>query len=85
MSKGAVGAYLGLLSGLRRPPDLGYQYRRILPKKVANRTGKMQLFYSSSHLGQIYEQNHEFGNFANPAAEILTTNMRFLFDHSEEF
>ncbi len=36
--KGAVGAYLGLLSGLRRPPDLGYQYRRIVPEKVAGGT-----------------------------------------------
>jgi hypothetical protein len=33
--KGAVGAYFGLLSGLRRPPDLGYYYRRIFPQKVA--------------------------------------------------
>jgi len=64
LCKGAVGAYLGLLSGLRRPPDLGYQYRRISPEKVANRTWKTQLFYSSSHLGRFCQQNHQFGNFS---------------------
>ena len=68
-SKGAVGAYLGLLSGLRRPPDLGYQYRRILPEKVAIRTDKTQLFYSSSHLEQFHQQNHQFGNFSLLRAE----------------
>src|SRR5215469_16670276 len=68
--KGAVGAYLGLLSGLRRPPDLGYQYRRILPEKVANRTRKAQLFYSSSHLGRFGQQNHQFGNFSLALSEM---------------
>jgi hypothetical protein len=42
--EGAVGAFLGLLSGLRRPPDLGYLYRRILPEKVASCSNKTFLF-----------------------------------------
>ena len=52
-NEGAVGASLGLLSGLRRPPDLGYLYRRILPEKVASCSNKTFLFYSSSHSAPI--------------------------------
>jgi hypothetical protein len=68
--KGAVGAYLGLLSGLRRPPDLGYFYRRIFLQKVAERTRKSVLFYSSSQTQQFWSKNCVFGNFFTGFCEI---------------
>src|SRR5271157_6155919 len=61
-SRGGGGRLLGLLSGLRRPPDLGYQYRRILPQKVANRTWKSELFYSSSHLALFWDDIRHFSD-----------------------
>ena len=51
--KGGGGRLFGLLSGLRRPPDLGYFYRRIFPQKVAFGTRKSELFYSSSQRERI--------------------------------
>src|ERR1019366_6301259 len=60
--KGGGGRLLGLLSGLRRPPDLGYSYRRILPQKVALCSKKTDLFYSSSQSRPIRPQKCAFGN-----------------------
>jgi hypothetical protein len=37
--RGGGGRLLGLLSGLRRPPDLGYHYRRFCAKKVVQNAG----------------------------------------------
>jgi len=71
--RGRWAPFLGLLSGLRRPPDLGYHYRRILPEKVANRTGKTKLFYSSSHSERNSLQNHQFGNICELPSQIRAT------------
>src|SRR5271169_3264786 len=69
--EGAVGAYLGLLSGLRRPPDLGYQYRRIVSEKVARCTRKSAIFYSSSHSELFCHEVVQIRNLSAILAEMV--------------
>src|SRR5271165_1418271 len=75
--KGGGGRLFGLLSGLRRPPDLGYFYRRIFPQKVAFTTTKSELFYSSSQCELFWLSLRRFGNFLAEISEIHALTDRF--------